>query len=43
MVPTACSARNARAWLAATRASQQLADEWGEWLHRPDLGAVQPL
>ena len=33
----------ARAWLAATRASQQLADEWGEWLHRPDLGAVQPL
>lgn len=33
----------AQAWLTATKASQQLVDEWGEWLLRPDVGAVHPL
>ena len=33
----------ARAWLAATQASQQLVDEWAAWLARPDMGRVQPL
>lgn len=37
------SAARARAWLAATQASQQLVDEWQEWLARPDMNAVQPL
>jgi hypothetical protein len=37
------SAARAKAWLAATGASQQLADEWAEWLRRPDMAAVQPL
>jgi hypothetical protein len=37
------SQARARAWLTATQASQQLADEWGEWLERPDLKAVQIL
>ena len=37
------SAARAKAWLAATQASQQLVDEWAEWLERPDMGAVQPL
>jgi hypothetical protein len=37
------SAARARAWLAATRASQQLADEWQQWLERPDLGQVRLL
>ena len=37
------SRARAQAWLAATRASQQLVDEWREWLERPDMGAVQPL
>jgi len=36
-------AARAKAWLAATRASQQLADEWAAWLLRPDMRAVQPL
>ena len=37
------SAARAKAWLAATRASQQLVDEWQAWLARPDMNAVQPL
>ncbi|MDP4075294.1 phospholipase [Acidovorax sp. A1169] len=37
------SAARAKAWLAATAASRQLADEFIEWLHRPDMEAVQPL
>ncbi|MFN3437199.1 MAG: patatin-like phospholipase family protein [Acidovorax sp.] len=37
------SAARAEAWLAATQASQQLVDEWVEWLERPDRAAVQPL
>ncbi len=32
-----------RAWNAATAASQQLADEFAQWLDRPDPGCVQPL
>lgn len=37
------SRARAQAWLGATSASQQLADEWAEWLQRPDMGAVHPL
>ena len=37
------SAARAKAWLAATKASQQLVDEWVEWLERPDMAAVDPL
>jgi len=37
------TAARAKAWLAATSASQQLADEWADWLHRPDLALVEPL
>lgn len=37
------SRARAQAWLGATRASQQLVDEWAEWLQRPDMGAVHPL
>jgi len=37
------SAARARAWLAATRASEHLVDEWAAWLERPDMGAVQRL
>ncbi|MDD2180023.1 patatin-like phospholipase family protein [Acidovorax sp. D2M1] len=37
------SQARAKAWLTATRASQQLVDEWREWLERPDMGAVHPL
>ena len=37
------TAARARAWQAATRASQQLVDEWQQWLARPDLGLVQAL
>lgn len=32
-----------RAWRAAVAASAQLADEFGQWLARPDLARVQPL
>ncbi|HQS33057.1 MAG: phospholipase [Polaromonas sp. 39-63-203] len=32
-----------QAWLAATSASQQLADEFQGWLHRPDVRHVNPL
>ena len=37
------SRARAKAWLTATRASQQLADEWAQWLAQPDVRAVQPL
>ncbi len=37
------TAARVRAWSAATSASRQLADEWAEWLRRPDLGRVLPL
>lgn len=30
-------------WQQAVGASQQLADEWAQWLHKPDIGLVQPL
>ncbi|WP_284414039.1 patatin-like phospholipase family protein [Acidovorax sp. SUPP3334] len=36
-------AARVRAWSTATAAARQLADEFAEWLHRPDPGAVQPL
>lgn len=32
-----------RAWGSAVAASRQLADEFAQWLARPDPGAVQPL
>ncbi|MFM2051637.1 MAG: hypothetical protein RL682_2128 [Pseudomonadota bacterium] len=32
-----------RAWTAATSASQQLADEFSQWLERPDPGEILPL
>lgn len=32
-----------KAWLEATSASQQLADEFQGWLHRPDVRHVNPL
>jgi hypothetical protein len=32
-----------KAWSAAAGAAQQLADEFGEWVEKPDLGRVQPL
>ncbi|MDP3226684.1 MAG: patatin-like phospholipase family protein [Acidovorax sp.] len=37
------SQARAKAWLAATQASQQLVEEWAGWLERPDMEAVQPL
>lgn len=37
------SAARAKAWLAATAASRQLADEFAGWLRRPDMAAVQVL
>jgi hypothetical protein len=30
-------------WSAATRAAQQLADEFAQWLDKPDLSLVRPL
>ena len=32
-----------RVWTAAARASQQLADEFAEWVQRPDMARVQRL
>ena len=32
-----------KAWTTATRASAQLADEFAEWLDKPDMGQVLPL
>ena len=37
------TAARAKAWLGATQASEQLVDEWREWLQRPDMAVVQPL
>ena len=37
------TAARVRAWSAAIAASRQLADEFAEWLRRPDLDRVQPL
>ena len=37
------AAARAKAWQTATRASEQLVDEWAAWLERPDMGAVQRL
>lgn len=37
------AASRARAWLGATGASRQLADEFAEWLQRPDPSVVEPL
>jgi hypothetical protein len=36
-------AERVKAWSAATAASRQLADEFAQWLERPDLGRVQAL
>ena len=35
--------RRAKAWTGAIAASQQMADEFAEWLLRPDIGQVQAL
>jgi hypothetical protein len=35
--------RRAKAWTGAIAASQQMADEFAEWLLRPDMGQVQAL
>ena len=32
-----------KAWTAAASAAEQLADEFAQWLERPDVGRVQPL
>ncbi len=37
------SGARAKVWRRAIHASRQLADEWAEWLARPDLGQVLPL
>jgi len=37
------TAARVRAWSAATAAARQLADEFAEWLRRPDLDRVQAL
>lgn len=37
------SGARAKAWGRATQASQQLVDEWREWLVRPDMAQVLPL
>lgn len=37
------SGARAKAWLSAIRTSQQLADEWAQWLARPDMAQVLPL
>jgi hypothetical protein len=36
-------AARAKAWRAATSAAQQMADEFAEWLERPDMSAVTRL
>ena len=36
-------AARVKAWDAAAGAAQQLADEYGEWVERPDLGRVWAL
>lgn len=37
------SRARAKAWLGATQASQQLVDEWEQWLARPDMARVEGL
>jgi hypothetical protein len=37
------TAQRVAVWQQAVGASQQLADEWADWLHQPDLGRVMPL
>ena len=37
------TAARVRAWSAATAAARQLADEFAQWLRRPDLDRVQGL
>ncbi|MDU7589859.1 MAG: phospholipase, partial [Acidovorax sp.] len=37
------TAARARAWSTAAAAAQQLADEWAQWLRRPEPARVQPL
>lgn len=37
------TAARVRAWQAATAASQQLAEEFADWLERPDATVVRPL
>jgi hypothetical protein len=32
-----------KVWNAAARASQQLAEEFSQWLHKPNASMVQPL
>ena len=32
-----------KAWNAAASASERLADEWQEWLRKPDMGLVEPI
>jgi hypothetical protein len=32
-----------KVWQTAIAESGRLADEWAEWLHRPDPGVIQPL
>ena len=32
-----------KVWTAAAQASQQLADEFGEWLNKPDISRIQSL
>jgi hypothetical protein len=32
-----------KVWNAATQASQQLAEEFSRWLHKPDASLVQAL
>jgi hypothetical protein len=32
-----------KAWTAATRASQQMVDEFIAWLDKPDMNLVRPL
>ena len=32
-----------KAWCSAVAASQQLAEEWAQWLHQPDPNRVEPL
>lgn len=36
-------AARVKAWSAAVSASQQLADEFAQWLREPDVGKIQPL
>ncbi len=37
------TAARVRAWQSATAASQQLADEFAQWLERPDGAMLRPL